>query len=86
MAWFVLKVKSFDFEVEETTKCLKGCIRVRRKVVTSWIRFEVLSLFRLLVGLEACAIKAWLGVVGKRAFFDSRCKTREEMGYRTMEC
>ena len=42
-------------------KGLKGCIWERRKGVTSWARLRVLSLFQLLVGLETCARKAWLG-------------------------
>ena len=42
-------------------KGLKGCIWERRKGVTSWARLRLLSLFQLLVGLEACARKAWLG-------------------------
>ena len=72
-------------------KGLKGCIWERRKGVTSLARLGVLSLFQLLVGLEACARKAWLGGGGggggeERVFFDSRGRTCKEMGYRTREC
>ena len=61
-ARFALEAKSFDIEVEETTK---GCIWERRKGVISWLKFRVSSLFWLLVGLEACDRKAWLGWWGK---------------------
>ena len=43
----------------------KGCIWERRKGVISWLKFRVLSLFWLLVGLEACDRKAWLGGGGR---------------------
>ena len=63
-AWFAIEAKSFDIEVEETLKGLRGCIWERRKGVTSWIKFGVLSLLLLLSGLEACArasrMSAWV--------------------------
>ena len=52
--WFAFEAKSFDIEVEEVTKGLRGCIWERRKGITSWIRFGGHSLTRLLMGLEAC--------------------------------
>ena len=61
-AWFTFEAKSFDIEVEETSKGLKGCIWERRKDVISWIRFEGRSLSRLLVGLEACARASRLSI------------------------
>ena len=53
-AWFAFEVKSFDIEVEEVSKGLRGCIWERRKGITSWIIFGGRSLTRLLMGLEAC--------------------------------
>ena len=54
-SWFAFEAKSFDIEVEEVSKGLRGCIWERRKGVTSWIRFGGRSLSRLLMGLEAYA-------------------------------
>ena len=54
-AWFAIEAKSFNIEVEETLKGLKGYIWERRKGVSLWIRFGVKSLPRLLLGLEAFA-------------------------------
>ena len=53
--WFAFEAKSFEIEVEEAKKGLKGCIWERRKGITSWIRFGGRSLVRLLTGLEDCA-------------------------------
>ena len=52
--WFAFEAKSFDIEVEEAKKGLRGCIWERRKGITSWIRFGGRSLTRLLMGLENC--------------------------------
>ena len=54
-SWFAFEAKSFEIEVEEAKKGLKGCIWERRKGITSWIRFGGRSLVRLLTGLEDCA-------------------------------
>ena len=37
--WFAFEAKSFEIEVEEAKKGLRGCIWERRKRITSWIRF-----------------------------------------------
>ena len=55
-AWFAFEGKSFDIEVEEKSKGLKGCIWERRKGVTSWIRFRRRSLSRLLVGYARLSV------------------------------
>lgn len=57
-AWSAIEVKSFAFEVDETAKGLKCCIRERNNRVTSWIRFETLSLQCLLPGVETCVSSA----------------------------
>ena len=54
-SWFAFEAKSFEIEVEEAKRGLKGCIWERRKGITSWIRFGGRSLVRLLMGLEDCA-------------------------------
>ena len=54
-SWFAFEAKSFEIEVEEVKRGLKGCIWERRKGITSWIRFGGRSLVRLLMGLEDCA-------------------------------
>ena len=52
--WFAFEAKSFDIEVEDVSKGLRGCIWERRKGVTSWIKFKGHNLTRSLMGLEAC--------------------------------
>ena len=52
--WFAVEAKSFEIEIEEGKNGLRGCIRERRKGITSWIRFGRHSLSRLLSGLEDC--------------------------------
>ena len=52
--WFAFEAKSFEIEVEEAKKGLRGCIWERRKGITSWIRFGGRSLIRLLTSLEDC--------------------------------
>ena len=54
-SWFAFEAKSFEIELEEVKRGLKGCIWERRKGITSWIRFGGRSLVRLLMGLEDCA-------------------------------
>ena len=53
-AWFAFEAKSFDIEVEEVSKGLRGCIWERIKGVTSGIRLGGRSFSCLLMGLEAC--------------------------------
>ena len=62
---FPFEAKSFNIEVEEVSKDLRGCIWERRKGVTSWIRFGGHSLSRLLMGLEACVRAPSVPVWGK---------------------
>ena len=44
--WFAFEAKSFEIEVEEAKKGLRGCIWERRKGITSWIRFGGRSLLK----------------------------------------
>ena len=52
--WFAFESKSFEIEVEEAKKGLRGCIWERRKGINSWIIFGGRSLTPLLMGLEDC--------------------------------
>ena len=52
--WFAIESKTFEVSIEEVRGKLRGTIVERSRGFSSWIRFGVASLRKLLEGLEEC--------------------------------